>query len=169
MTGADGRLIKAAVITLSDRGSRGERTDESGPIIERFIADLGGVVVSTEVIPDEAEILKDRLTAIADSGAANLILTTGGTGLSPRDVTPEATLSVADRTVPGFAEAMRAESLKKTPHAMLSRAVAVMRKSTLIVNLPGSPRAVAECLAVIRPALPHAVAKACGDQDDCAR
>ena len=113
-----------------------------------------------EVIPDEADILKDRLTAIADSGAANLILTTGGTGLTPRDVTPEATLAVADRIVPGFAEAMRAESLAKTPHAMLSRAVSVMRKSTLIINLPGSPRAVAECLAVIRPALPHAVAKA---------
>ena len=169
MTENDGRLIRAAVITLSDRGSRGERTDESGPIIERFIADVGGTVVSTEVIPDEAEILKNRLMAIADSGAANLILTTGGTGLAPRDVTPEATLAVADRIVPGFAEAMRAESLTKTPHAMLSRAVAVMRKSTLIINLPGSPRAVAECLAVIRPALPHAVAKACGDENDCAR
>lgn len=169
MTENDGRLIRAAVITLSDRGSRGERADESGPIIERFIADIGGAVVSAEVIPDEAGILRDRLTAIADSGAANLILTTGGTGLAPRDVTPEATLAVADRIVPGFAEAMRAASLTKTPHAMLSRAVAVMRKSTLIINLPGSPRAVTECLAVILPALPHAVAKACGDEDDCAR
>jgi molybdopterin adenylyltransferase len=169
MMEVDGSRIRAAVITLSDRTSRGERTDESGPVIERFIADIGGLVVSAEVIPDEADLLTARLIAIADSGAANLILTTGGTGLSPRDVTPEATLAAADRTVPGFAEAMRAESLTKTPHAMLSRAVAVMRKSTLIINLPGSPRAVGECLAVIRPALPHAVAKACGDTDDCAR
>lgn len=169
MTKSDGSLIRAAVITLSDRGARGQRIDESGPIIARCITEMGGVVVSAEVIPDEADILTGRLTALADSGAANLILTTGGTGLSARDVTPEATLAVADRLVPGFAEAMRAESLRKTPHAMLSRAVAVMRKSTLIINLPGSPRAVEECLAVIRPALPHAVAKACGDQQDCAR
>jgi len=161
--------IRAAVITLSDRGSRGERVDESGPIIAGFIADLGGSVVSTEVIPDDSETLRERLAAIADSGAANLILTTGGTGLAPRDITPEATLAVADRVVPGFAEAMRADSLTKTPHAMLSRAVAVMRRSPLILTLPGSPRAVAECLAVIRPALPHAVDKACGDDTDCAR
>jgi molybdopterin adenylyltransferase len=169
MTEHEGATIRAAVITLSDRGSRGERTDESGPVIAERISGIGGLVVSTEVLPDEADILKERLAAICDSGAANLILTTGGTGLSPRDVTPEATLAVADRVVPGFAEAMRAKSLEKTPHAMLSRAVSVMRKSTLIINLPGSPRAVAECLDVICPALPHAVAKACGDQEDCAR
>jgi len=169
MTARTGATIRAAVITLSDRGSRGERTDESGPVIAERISGIGGLVVSTEVLPDEADILEERLAAICDSGAANLILTTGGTGLSPRDVTPEATLAVADRVVPGFAEAMRAKSLEKTPHAMLSRAVAVIRKSTLIINLPGSPRAVAECLDVICPALPHAVAKACGDQEDCAR
>jgi molybdenum cofactor synthesis domain-containing protein len=165
----EGSMIRAAVITLSDRGSRGERIDESGPIIVDCIKGLGGSVVSTEIIPDELDILKERLITICDSGAANLILTTGGTGLSPRDITPEATLAVADRTVPGFAEAMRHKSLEKTPHAMLSRAASVMRKSTLIINLPGSSRAVAECLEVIGPALPHAVAKACGDQNDCAR
>lgn len=168
MTDTLGSIIKVAVITLSDKGARGERKDESGGVIVDFITNLGGTVVSYEIIPDEADILKLRLTELADGGTANLILTTGGTGLTPRDITPEATLAVADRVVPGFAEAMRQKSLEKTPHAMLSRAVSVMRKATLIINLPGSPRAVTECLDVIGPALPHAVAKACGDASDCA-
>jgi molybdopterin adenylyltransferase len=168
MTDAAGPAVKAAVITLSDRSSRSEREDKSGPVIVDFIARLGGSVVSYEVIPDETELLKTRLVELSDRGTVNLILTTGGTGLTPRDITPEATLAVADRIVPGFAEAMRQKSLESTPHAMLSRAVSVMRKKTLIINLPGSPKAVAECLAVIGPALSHAVAKAGGDESECA-
>ncbi len=169
MSDQDGSIIRAAVITLSDKGSRGERVDESGALITDFVKRMGGTVVSYEVIPDEADILKDRLISLSDDGSANLILTTGGTGLTPRDITPEATLAVAERDVPGFAEAMRQKSLEKTPHAMLSRAVSVMRKCTLIINLPGSPKAVAECLGVIAPALVHAVAKAGGDNAECAR
>jgi len=157
MTENDGRLIRAAVITLSDRGSRGERADESGPIIERFIADVGGTVVSTEVIPDEAEILKNRPTAIADSGAASFVLSSGGTGLAPRDVTPEATLAVADRVLDGFGEQMRAVSLKYVPTAILSRQVGVIRKQSLILNLPGQPKAIKETLDGVFAAVPYCI------------
>jgi len=161
--------IRAAVITLSDKGAKGEREDLSGKAIVDFIEGMGGVVVSYDIIPDEVDTLRKFLIDKADSGRINLILTTGGTGLSPRDITPEVTLSISDREVPGFAEAMRLKSLEVTPHAMLSRAVSVLRKRTLIINLPGSPKAVRECLEVIAPALPHAVSKACGDTSDCAR
>ena len=162
-------VIRAAVITLSDKGSKGEREDLSGRVIIDFLEETGGSVVTYEVIPDEVEILKALLVKLTDSGEINLILTTGGTGLSPRDITPEVTLSVMDKEIPGFAEAMRSVSLTKTPHAMLSRAVAVIRGETIIINLPGSPKAVRECLEVIAPALPHAIKKAAGDPDDCAR
>ena len=161
--------IRTAIITLSDKGSVGEREDESGQIIRELIADLGAVAVYYEILPDEKSRISETLKRLSDSGNIDLILTTGGTGVAPRDVTPEATLAVIDCELPGMAEALRAESLKKTPHAMISRAVAGIRKQTLIVNLPGSPKAVRENLAVILPALPHAIEKIKGDPSDCAR
>ncbi|MDA8099024.1 MAG: MogA/MoaB family molybdenum cofactor biosynthesis protein [Nitrospiraceae bacterium] len=162
-------MIRAAVITLSDKGSRGERVDESGAVIREMIETIGASVAEYQIIPDERDRIVRELTRLADGGIIDLILTTGGTGVAPRDVTPEATLDVIERELPGMAEAMRAESLKKTPHAVISRAVAGIRGRTLIVNLPGSPRAVRENLAVILPALNHAVEKIKGDPSDCAR
>ncbi len=161
--------IRTAIITLSDKGSAGEREDESGQIIRKLITDIGASAVHYEILPDEKNRISETLKRLSDSGNIDLILTTGGTGVAPRDVTPEATLTVIDRELPGMAEAMRAESLKKTPHAMISRAVAGIRKNTLIVNLPGSPKAVRENLAVILPALPHAIEKIKGDPSDCGR
>jgi molybdenum cofactor synthesis domain-containing protein len=134
-----------------------------------MVAVIGSDVRHYAVLPDERQLITAELSRLADSGEIDLILTTGGTGVAPRDVTPEATREVLDRELPGMAEAMRAESLRKTPHAMISRAVAGIRKQTLIVNLPGSPRAVRENLAVILPALPHAIEKIKGDPSDCAR
>jgi len=159
--------IRAAIITLSDKGSKGEREDESGRTIREMITGINFSVVHYEVLPDEKQRIIEVLSRLSDSGTIDLIITTGGTGVSVRDVTPEATLAVIDRELPGMAEAMRAESLKKTPHAMISRAVAGIRKQTLIVNLPGSPRAVRENLAVILPALPHAIEKIKGDPREC--
>lgn len=161
-------MFRTAIITLSDKGSRGERVDESGKVVQEMIAAIDGVISSYEILPDESDRISETLKRLADSGTVDLIITTGGTGVSPRDVTPEATRAVIERELPGMAEAMRAESLKKTPHAMISRAVAGIRKGTIIVNLPGSPKAVRENLAVILPALPHAVEKIKGSQDDCA-
>ena len=160
-------MIRAAIITLSDKGSKGEREDESGMIIREMIMSIGASVDHYEVLPDEKPGIVEVLRRLSDSGTIDLILTTGGTGVSPRDVTPEATREAVDRELPGMAEAMRAESLKKTPHAMISRAIAGIRKRTLIVNLPGSPRAVRENLAVILPALPHAIEKINGDPREC--
>jgi molybdopterin adenylyltransferase len=162
-------MIRTAIITLSDKGSKGEREDESGQVIRGMIAGIGAVVDHYEILPDEKELIAEKLKLLADSCKIDLIVTTGGTGVGPRDVTPEATLSVIDRELPGMAEAMRAESLKKTPHAMISRAVAGIRKQTLIINLPGSPRAVRENLSVVLPALPHAIEKIKGDPSDCAK
>ncbi len=159
-------MITAAVLTLSDKGSRGERTDESGPAIAEALKGLGEVKYY-DILPDERDLIRERL--ILYCGKVDLILTTGGTGLSPRDVTPEATRDVIHREVPGIAEAMRAEGLGKTRNAMLSRAVAGVRGQTLIINLPGSPRAVRENLAAIIDALPHAVEKIKGDPSECAR
>ncbi len=162
-------MFKIAILTISDRGSKGERVDSSGPLIQEMVRNLPGEVIHYEIIPDEKEKIVEALKKSADSLKADLILTTGGTGLSPRDVTPDATLKVIDKEVPGFAEAMRAESLKKTPHAMISRAIVGIRASSLIVNLPGSPKSVKENLAVILPALPHALSKLKGDPSECAQ
>ena len=161
-------MIRAAILTMSDKGYRGEREDKSGQVIKEMIISLPSDVVSYEVIPDEKEIIRERLIHLSDIVKADIIITTGGTGLSPRDVTPDATLEVIDKEVPGMAEAMRAESLKKTANAMISRAVVGVRGETLIINLPGSPKAVRENLSVILPAIPHAIEKLKGDQRECA-
>ncbi len=159
----------AAIITVSDRGSRGEREDASGEAIEAVLTQSGFEVVHRVIVPDEVPIIQSVLRRFADEQKVGFIVTTGGTGVSPRDVTPEATLAVLDRIVPGMAEAMRASSLQKTPHAMISRAVAGIRGWTLIVNLPGSPRGAVENLNVLLPALPHALQKIQGDMSDCAK
>ena len=149
--------MRIAILTISDRSARGEREDRSGPLIEEIARKRGWEVIASAIIPDEQVEIEGRLASWSDSGEIDLILTTGGTGFSARDQTPEATRNVVERLAPGLTEAMRARSLSKTPHAMLSRAVAGIRKRTLIVNLPGSPKAAEENLAVIIPALPHAI------------
>jgi molybdopterin adenylyltransferase len=160
-------LIHASVITISDRGSRGEREDKSGPEIIMMLRDIGLDIVETKIIPDEKDQIIKTLIDYADIKGIDLIITTGGTGVSPRDVTPDATLEVIDKEVPGMAEAMRRASVVKTPHAMISRAVVGIRGNSLIVNLPGSPKAARENLAVILPALKHAVEKIRGDDAEC--
>ncbi len=161
--------MRVAILTASDKGSRGERADLSAAAIREMVAVLGAEVIAYDVVPDEQEILTARLIEYADRMQADLVLTTGGTGLGPRDVTPEATLAVIDRLVPGIPEAMRSAGLQQTPHAMLSRAVAGSRGRTLIINLPGSPRAVRENLAVVLPALSHALGILQGNAGECAR
>ncbi|MBW2346885.1 MAG: MogA/MoaB family molybdenum cofactor biosynthesis protein [Deltaproteobacteria bacterium] len=158
----------AGVLTVSDKGARGEREDQSGRIVARMLEEAGFAVRNIEVIPDDRDRIAETIRRWADEDALALIITSGGTGLTPRDVTPQATRDVIDYQVPGMAEAMRAESLKKTPHAMISRAVAGVRGKTLIINVPGSPRGAAENLAVVLPALDHALSKLAGDPTDCA-
>ncbi len=161
-------VFRVAILTVSDKGSQGEREDLSGHAAQETIMEQGGQVAVRDVVPDEAGEIAARLRFYCDEMGVDLVLTTGGTGLSPRDLTPDATRQVIEREAPGFAEAMRAASMSITPHAMLSRAVSGMRKSTLIINLPGSPRAVRENLDVILPALPHGLEKLRGDQSECA-
>lgn len=161
--------LRVAVIVSSDLGYAGKRQDLSGPAIREWVEAAKDRVVSLEIFPDEQDRLAARMAAIADGGEADLILTSGGTGFSPRDVMPEATLQIGERQVPGIAEAMRAGSMNCTPRAMLSRAVSVIRKKTLIINLPGSPKAVRECLELIYPQLEHGIEILTGRTGNCGR
>jgi molybdopterin adenylyltransferase len=149
--------IAAAVLTISDRSSRGEGADRRGRVIEELLQSIDAEIKECRIVPDERDIIAQNLRELSDKIGVDLIVTTGGTGLTTRDVTPEATLEVIDKRIPGFEEAMRAESIKITPHGMLSRAVSGLSGRTLIINLPGSPKAVRETLSVVLPALPHAV------------
>jgi len=159
-------MITVGIITVSDRSSQGKRDDLSGPAIRAWAEGRKYRVVEETVVPDEADEIKARLLSFSDAGIS-LILTTGGTGFAPRDVTPEATLSVIERQAPGFAEVMRARSMEITPHAMLSRAVSGIRGNSLIINLSGSPKAVREQLGFIEKAIPHAVELLMGGVTDC--
>jgi len=161
-------MFRVAIITLSDKGARGEREDETGRVVAEMVKALPGEVVSYEVLPDEQDLLEARLKTLADEEGVDLILTNGGTGLSPRDITPEATTRVIEKPVPGIVHAMMQAGLEKTPTAMLSRAVAGVRKCSLIVNLPGSPKAARENLEAILPALAHGMEKIRGDEQECA-
>lgn len=159
--------MKAAILTISDKAHRGEREDRSGPALAAWLKERAVEIVSARTVPDEQDAIAGQLIAWADSSACDLILTTGGTGVSPRDVTPEATRRVLEREIPGMGEAMRAASLGKTPYAILSRAVAGMRGRVLIVNLPGSPGGAVENLDAVWDAVPHAVRKIQGDPSEC--
>lgn len=163
------RIFKAAILTASDKGSRGEREDLSGPAIQEMIEPEGYTVTEYKIVPDDQETLETEMKRIADEGIADIIFTTGGTGFSMRDVTPEATIAVSDRLVPGIPEAMRAYSMTITNKAMLSRAAAGIRKETLIVNMPGSPKAVKESLEFILPPLRHGLEILLGEASECAR
>ncbi len=164
-----GAAYRVAVITASDKGAKGERVDISGPAAQERMEQAGYCVVRYTLLPDEQNLLEQELRTICDHGIADLVLTTGGTGLSPRDVTPEATLAVAQRLVPGIPEAMRAFGMQITGRAMLSRGVAAIRKSTLILNLPGSPKAVRENLTFVLPQLEHALGILTGRDTECAQ
>ena len=161
-------MFTAAVVTVSDRGARGERADGSGPRIEALLRERGYDIVHREIVPDEAGEIERALVRLADERDVALVLTTGGTGFSPRDVTPEATERACTRMVPGIPEAMRAASLKVTPRGMLSRGAAGIRGGTLIVNLPGSPKAAIENLESVLPALEHGLEMLRGGPADCA-
>ncbi len=157
--------MKAAILTISDKGSRGEREDKSGPAIREIVEQMAGEVVAQEIVADEQDQIESAIRRLA--GIADLVLTTGGTGIAPRDVTPEATRAVIDKELPGITEVMRIKSVEVAPTAMLSRAVAGTLGRTLIINMPGSPKAVRECLSFIRPAIPHALELLSGKGGEC--
>lgn len=161
-------MYHAAVLTVSDRSFRGERPDAGGPLVAELLKEAGYEVILTAIVPDERARIEEKLREISDGGTVQLLVTTGGTGFSPRDVTPEATLAVCDRLTPGIPEAMRAASMAVTPRAMLSRAQAGLRGGTLIVNLPGSPKAARENLEAVLPALAHGLEMLSGRPADCA-
>jgi len=163
-----GKEFPTGVLTISDKGSQGKRVDESGKTAVSLLQAAGFAVVQTKIVPDDKQQIAGTLAEWVDKDCLSLIVTSGGTGLSPSDVTPQAMKQVIDFEVPGMAEAMRAESLKKTPHAMISRAMVGVRKRCLIINLPGSPGGVKDNLSVVLPALKHALEKLGGDTSDCA-
>ena len=163
------RRWRAAVVTLSDKGSRGEREDKSGPLVGEMLTQAGYSVEKEVILPDEQKEIETCLCALCDDDRFDLVVTTGGTGFAPRDCTPEATLAVATKNAPGIAEAMRLASLKVTPRAMLSRGASVIRGNSLIINLPGSPRAVRENLEAVLPSLDHGLAILTGEDGECAR
>lgn len=160
-------MIRAAILTVSDSASAGERADESGDAIAQVLGQIESEIVEREIVPDEREEIESALIRLANG--ADLVVSTGGTGVGPRDVTPEAVRAVIDKELPGFGEAMRTKSLEKTPHAILSRSLAGTRGEALIVALPGSPKAVRECLEVVLPAIPHCIEIVKGQAGDCAR
>ena len=162
-------MYHAAVLTVSDRSFRGERPDKGGPLVSELLKNAGYDVTVTAIVPDEQAQIEEKLREIADSGEVQLLVTTGGTGFAPRDVTPEATLAVCDRLTPGIPEAMRYASMQVTNRAMLSRAQAGIRKGTLIINLPGSPKAAKENLEAVLPALSHGLEMLSGRPADCAK
>ena len=161
-------MFNAGIITVSDKGSQGKRQDLSGPAIAEMLAGAAIEIKQTCIVPDEVDQIQQAIIKFADVEKLDLILTTGGTGVSPRDLTPDATLKVIDKEIPGMAEAMRIASMKITPHAMISRAVAGIRGRSLIINLPGSPKGAKENLSVVLPAIAHAIEKIKGDDRDCA-
>jgi molybdenum cofactor synthesis domain-containing protein len=161
-------MFSVGILTISDKGAAGKREDASGLLLHQLVDQLPGKVTVYQVIPDEKEAIQNQLISFCDRCKVDLVLTTGGTGVSPRDVTPEATTQVIDRLIPGIGEIMRMEGYRKNPKAIISRGIAGIRKQSLIVNLPGSPRAVRENFEILLPVLPHAIEKMKGDEADCA-
>jgi molybdenum cofactor synthesis domain-containing protein len=160
-------MFNVAILTVSDRSSTGSRDDASGPALADWLKNKAVSIVAKDIVPDDVEKISSRLMEWSDSGFCELILTTGGTGVSPRDVTPDATSAILDKMIPGFGEMMRLKGIEKTPRAIISRAIAGIRKQTLIVNLPGSPKAALENIESIWDAVPHTIEKILGDPRDC--